>query len=472
MAPTQLVLPTTSMPGQRPQESGGRLINCFAESLGEGGPSKFKLVRCPGLLPFATTVQTIFRGGLQVGTLLYTAWSGKAVTITSAGVVNVLTGALTGTDGVFWARNNKSTPDVVAVSPANGAFEVSTSAVVAYTDSDVGSPNSVCFIKGYFIFGYGDAKMRASGLNSVSINTLDVATAESRPDTLYRVLPRGDTLIAAGSTSIEFWGINNEATGFPFSPITTLDRGIIGRYAIGGHEEGFGRGIFFVADDFTVQQLDGYASTKISPPDLDRLIEDVADKQTIQVSVFISQGHPFVVVQCAAWTWTYDVTLQRWHERKGYNITRWKGLFPVKAFDKWLCGALSSAKIFEIKSTTRYEDGEPLIAEVETGPQGQFPYGVRVNRLDVLLTGGVGVASGSDPIETDPTLDIAISHDLGLSWSNYRQCKVGAQGRSPNVRLNNLGLCKAKGVKFKFRFSDPVHFGLMGGSFDGLPLRN
>lgn len=468
----QLTLPETTMPGQRPQESGGRLINCFPESLGKSGPSPFKLVRSPGLLEFKTTGQTVYRGGLQVGSLLYTAWSGKAVTHTSAGVETVLSGSLTGSDPVIWARNNKSTPDTVAVSPGNGAFEVSTSAVVAYTDSDVGAPNSVCFLKGYFIFGYGDGKMRASGLNSTAINTLDVATAESRPDTLYRVLARGDTLVAAGSTSIEFWGVNGEASGFPFSPITTHDRGIIHRYAIGGHEEGFGYGIFFVADDFSVRQLDGYSSTKISTPDLDRLIEDVADKEDIQVSVYVSQGHPFVVVQCDDWTWTYDVTLQRWHERKSYNITRWKGMFPVKAFDKWMCGALGSAKLFEIKLTERFEDGEPLIAEVETGPQGQFPYGVRVNRLDVLLTGGVGVAPGSDPIETDPTIDIAVSHDLGLSWGNFQQRKVGAQGKSPNVRVNNLGLCKAKGVKFKFRFSDPVHFGLMGGSFEGSPLRN
>ncbi len=299
---TALVLPQTSMPGQRPQESGGRLINCFAESLGEGGPAPFKLVRCPGLLQFATTSQSTFRGGLQVGSLLYTAWSGKAVTHTSAGVQTVLSNSLTGSDPVFWARNNAATPDVVVVSPGNGAFVASTTAISAYPDADVGAPNSVCFIKGYFIFGYGTGRMRASGLNSTSINTLDTAVAESRPDTLYRVIARGDTLIAAGAQSIEFWAINNEDTGFPFSPVTTHDRGIIHRYAIGGHEEGFGYGIFFVADDFSVRQIDGYSSSKISPPDLDRLIEAVSDKEDIQVSVYISQGHPFVVVQCDDWT--------------------------------------------------------------------------------------------------------------------------------------------------------------------------
>lgn len=474
-----LVLPTTSMPGQEPQESGGRLINCYPESLGETGPAKFKLVRCPGMLEFGTTNESTFRGGIQVGSLAYMAVAGKVNKFTSSGGAGTdLTGTLTGSDPVIWARNNASTPNLVCVSPDNGAFEVTTAAVSAYSDADVGAPNSVCFLKGYFIFSYGTGAMIASGLNSVSINALDTATAESNPDTLYRVIPDGETLIAAGSSSIEFWAVNGEASGFPFSPVATHKpaRGIIHRYAIGGHEEGFGHGIFFVGDDNTVRKIEGYGSRKISPPDLDRLIDAVTDKEDIQISCYITQGHPFVVVQSDDWTWEFDALLERWHERKSYNLTRWKGVLPFKAFDKWICGnnqdAASAAALYEIRAATRYEDEEPLIAEVETAPQGQFPYGARVNRLDVLLAGGVGVASGSDPIETDPHLDIAISKDLGLSWSNYWRRPVGPQGTSPNVRVNNLGLCKAKGVKFKFRFSDPVHFGLMGGDFQAQPLRN
>lgn len=299
---TAIVLPTTSMPGQRPQESGGRLINCFAESLGEAAATPLKLLRVPGLHRFGTTNETTFRGGCQLGALVYTAWSGKVNTHTASGGAGTdLSGSLPGSEPVFFARNNKATPDLVIVSPDNGAFVATTSTVSAYPDADVGAPNSVCFLKGYFIFGYGTGAMRASGLNATSINTLDTATAESRPDTLYRVLARGDTLIAAGSQSIEFWGLNGEATGFPFSPVTTLDRGIVGRNAIGGHEDGFGYGLFFVADDFTVRQLEGYASTKISPPDLDRLIERASDKSRIQVSVYVTQGHPFVVVQGDDW---------------------------------------------------------------------------------------------------------------------------------------------------------------------------
>lgn len=472
---TALVLPETTMPGQSAQESGGRLVNCFVESLGKSGPAPFKLVRVPGMLEFGTTADTSgsFRGGFLVGTLAYTAWSGNVYKSTSSGgAATVLTGTLTGTDPVLFARNNASTPDLVIVSPDNGAFVATTAAVSSYPDVDVGSPNSVCFLKGYFIFSYGTGAMIASGLNSTSINTLDTATAESKPDTLYRVIPRGDTLIAAGSESIEFWAVNGEATGFPFSPITTHERGILHRYSIGGHEEGFGHGIFFVADDNTVRQLEGYSSNKISPPDLDRLIEAITDKEDIQVSVYVSQGHPFVVVQSTTWTWEYDVGLQRWHERKSYELTRWRGELPFRAFDKWLCGSTHDANIYEIDHDTHFEDAEPLICEIETAPMGGFPYGARVNRLDLFFSAGVGVASGTDPIQTDPTVTVEISKDLGLSWSNEWVRSIGPQGRSPNVRINNMGLVGPKGAKFRIRCSDPVHFALIGGDVQFAPLRN
>ena len=279
-----IVLPTTSMPGQSPQESGGRLINCFVESLGENGPSKFKLIRVPGMKTWGTTANTNFRGALMVDNKLYAAFNGKVDTWTGPGVGAITTGGLPGNDPVFWARDMATTPNVVVVSPDNGAFVVAGGATTAYPDVEIGTPNSVCYLKSRFIFGYGNGRMQQTGLNATTINTLESATAESKPDLLYRVIATGDTLLACGSNSIEFWRSNSEATGFAFSPVSTHNRGIIHRYAIGGYEEGFGYGTFFVADDYSVRMINGYASDKISTPDLDRLIEEVENKEDIQVS--------------------------------------------------------------------------------------------------------------------------------------------------------------------------------------------
>src|SRR6478609_11536407 len=186
------------MPGENPQESGGRLINCFVESLGETGPSKFKIVRVPGMKTWGTTSLTNFRCALMVDNTLYAAFSGKVHTWTGPGPGASPTGGLPGDDPVFWARDMATTPNVVVVSPDNGAFVVAGGAVAAYPDVDVGSPNSVCYLKGRFVFSYGSGLMRQTGLNTTAINTTESATAESKPDLLYRVIAVGDTLLACG----------------------------------------------------------------------------------------------------------------------------------------------------------------------------------------------------------------------------------------------------------------------------------
>ena len=473
---TAIVLPTTSMPGQNPQESGGRLINCFVESLGDNGPSQFKIVRVPGMSEWGQSGNTNFRGALMVDNTLYAAFNGKVHTWTGPGTGSTTTGGLPGTDPVFWARDMATpTTNVVVVSPDDGAFVVSGGAVTTYPGS-IGVPNSVCYLKSRFIFSYGNGQMQQSGLNSTSINTLETATAESKPDGLYRVIAVGDTMYACGSNSIEFWRANSETTGFAFSPVATHNRGIIQRYAIGGYEEGFGYGVFFVADDFSVRQINGYDSTKVSPPDLDRLIEAVPNKLDIQVSVYITQGHPIVVVQTPDWTWEYDVTLQRWHERQSYEMPRWRGSLPFTAFGVWMCGDITdaalNANLYQIVTGLTTEDGEPLPVEIITAPVGSFPVGARVNKLDLFMSAGVGMAPGLPSIQTAPKVDIFISKDLGLSWSSPWFRYIGPQGLSPNVRVFNLGLCGPKGVKFKFGFSDQVHFAMMAGDVTVAPLRN
>jgi hypothetical protein len=157
----------------------------------------------------------------------------------SAGVETTLTGTLNGTEKVFWARNNAATPDVVCVAPGTGAFTVTSAAVSAFADVDVGAPNSVCFMDGFFIFSWGDGTLIASGLNALRRHDRqDQGTVKARR---INPLPAfNGQLYALGPAFGEVYSNTANPTGFPFTRSYVLQRGIIGPYAIAGHQDGFG----------------------------------------------------------------------------------------------------------------------------------------------------------------------------------------------------------------------------------------
>jgi hypothetical protein len=273
--------PLSSTPGASPQESAGRLINCYAEPLGavvqadkKMAPPKVVWRKSPGLSLFASSAKTGFRGEILVDNILYAAWANNVTRFSSAGTETALTGTLNGTEKVFWARNNKvGSPDVVCVAPGTGAFTVTTSAVSSFAAAGIGAPNGVSFMDGYFIFTYGDGTLQASGLNDVTINTLDRTKAQSKPGGVYRGVPFNGQYVVLGPSFGEVYSNTANPTGFPFSRSYVLQRGLLGPYAIAGHEDGFGSALIWAADDNSIVMANGTPiPTKISPPDLDRLI--------------------------------------------------------------------------------------------------------------------------------------------------------------------------------------------------------
>lgn len=465
--------PLLSAPGKQPQAAGGRLINCYPEKLPATAGKPYSYPRVPGLKAFGTTVNTNFRGRLLVGSTLYVVVGNRAFSMTSSGgAATQLTGTVNGTVPVFMARDNAATPNVVIVSPGDGAQIISAGNVTSYPDVDVLQPNSVKYHKGVFNFTYGDGTIRNSDVNSTSINSLSQAAAESKPDTLYCSIPLGNgQILQVGSASMEVWGGQND-TGYIFSYIATIARGVVGPYAIAGDDDGWGKGIFLVGDDYRVSVLNGYAPEPISTPEIDTLIEGETNKAGIVVSVYVAGGHGFVVVQGATWCWEFDTTLNTWHERQSYLQTYWRGFLPVQAFGKWLCGDKLSGNVLQIDNATQDELGNPLRMRIETGPMGAFPTPIRVEGLELYCTKGAGIATGTDPVQTDPDLEISVSRDGGTTWSNARKVKVGRQAlANQRVRSSIWGQAEVQGVRWRYDESSNVPFGFMGADMQVSPLR-
>jgi hypothetical protein len=465
--------PLSSSPGATPQESAGRLINCYAEPLGKvveadkkTAPPPVVWRKCPGLALFgASGAQTGFRGALLVDNTLYAAWSGKVSRFDSAAVETLLTGTLTGTEKVFWARNNKTTPDVVCVAPGTGAFTVTTAAVSSFADIDVGAPNSVCFMDGYFIFSSGDGTLQASALNDVTISTLDKTKAQSKPGGLTRAIAFNGQLVALGPAFGEVYANTANPTGFPFTRSYVLQRGLLSPYAIAGHEDGFGSSLIWVADDNSVVQANGTPNPlKISPPDLDRLIAAVTTKSTLEAFVYIAQGHPKWVLKCPAWCWEFDLGSKKWNERASYLSATWRAVAAVRAFGKWIVGDAALGRLLYVSDTAYDEYGSPLVFHIESGPVQSFPKRTRVPRADFDFVTGVGNAEGSDPTDTDPEVGITWTQNLGVTWGNEITRKLGRQATPTEVTVLRTGMTGVQGRRWRLKASANVKIAFLGGS--------
>lgn len=460
--------PTSSNPGNK-GEGGGRLINAMAEKLPDG---RIRRYRVPGLRELVDVLShENFRGGIYVNTTLLAAFTDRLYAIASNGdgtytATNL--GALNGSDRVYFARNNKlPTPDIVAVTDST-AYECTIGgAPTAYSDADVGSPNAVSFNKGYFVFTYGDGRMRASGLNDVTINTLDTAFAESKPDGLLFPAPIGSYLLGVGEQTTEIWRVDaNNVNGFPFSFLDTIPIGALSQNCIAGFEDGLTNNIIMVGHDGIPVRFENYAPKRIPHPPVVKAIERLTDKTTLAATTYVHEGHPIYALSCAEWTWCYDLSTEEWFERASYESDRWRATVAVKAFGVWVTGEEATGKLYAVDPDYKREGADPLRYRVASATATGFPYRMALPGIQIDMVAGVGSAAGSDPIETDPVAQIDWSLDGGVTWSNPVLRSLGKQGEySEPMRVMRLGLASVHGVQIRVTVDDPVDAVLFSGDF-------
>lgn len=465
--------PLSHSPGERPQEGAGRLINVYVEPRGEELGPIWR--RSPGLRKFTETGQSVFRGSIVMPGVVYLGYEDVILAMEQGTVsdgVEYLTsvhGSMAGTDKLFFARNNNSVPDVVLVGDA-GPFVITSTGVESYPDPDVGFPNAVSQQSGYFFFTYGDGKCRTSGINTTDMNPLDVATAEQHPDGLLRPVPFRSMMILCGTRSMEVWSNSGNAEGFPYSYSHLVPCGLAAQHAIAGGTDEFSEFLMWVADDSTVRRLDGWNATKVSSPDLDRLIEALPDKNVLEACVYTSGGHKFWQISCPNWTYVFDFNTDKWHQRDSHlqKRSRITQAFPLSgAFtgvSAWLCGDMLSGDLLEINRAAYDEVGTPLRALIESGAVKNFPNRILVGRADFDFVTGVGIATGQDPIATDPEVQISWSNDGGVQWSKPLIRKLGRQQEAQTrVSVLSTGMSGPVGRKWRLEVFNPVHVALIGG---------
>lgn len=470
--PIAIPFPTSSAPGASPQESAGRLINCAAEPLGDAQPNKIVFRRRAGLSKFANLGLTGYRGGILVDNLAYICVQTSVVTVDASGAVNVA-GTLPGSDQVTFARDNETpNPSIQCVSPSNGAFAVTESSVTSFNAGGVlPVPNSVSTQDGYFFWTIGDNMVFAAGPNSTDLNALTYTTIQSRATgNLLRGIPYQGLMWFFCSNFCEVWQDTAQPfPNFPYSRYAVIDRGLFGRNAIAGWEDGFGQ-LYFVGNDCGVYTVNGVSPVKVSPPDLDRLIQSLgaANADNLFVSVYIESGKSFVVVSASTWTWEFNINTQKWNERASLlngDFQNWRAVRSLFAFGQWLTGDNQSTDLLYVDPTSQQENGSPLRMRMESGPVSSFPNRETIARADFEFVTGVGQSGLSTQTGQAPQCSVACSRDGGVTWDTPRLRQLGAQANGfQRVYATRFGQSTNHGPRFRLDISDEVYAALMRGT--------
>jgi hypothetical protein len=406
-----------------------------------------------------------FRGGVEVGDVMYAAFEDELFTVKSDGELKYF-GELPGEDQIFIARNQNTTPNVVIV-VENGAYEISGGTVIAYSDSDVGSPNSVTYHDGYFMFGYDNGDIIATELDGVNINTLDAANAASNADGIVQLWSYQGQLYAAGEKTIEIWGYPVNNTGFPLTRVGYhITPGLMTKHAVAGFVPEFGHPPLYVGTDNTVRWIKGYDAVRVSTPDLERLISDVSDKTTIRAMAYRVAGNAFWEVSCDSWTWVFNCNNPGWYERKSAGSTRSRFTGgAVYAFGKWLVGDTNASVLLEVTDDVRTEGrDEAFLAATMISPSvNTFPNRARFARADFNF-----VVPAVTADTTAPTVKISWSDDGGATFSNPYTRSLG-DSTSDTIRrvtVFNTGYAKPIGRRWMLESTGEGNFDFLGGSVE------
>jgi hypothetical protein len=192
----------------------------------------------------------------------------------------------------------------------------------------------------------------------------------------------------------------------------------------------------------------------------------VTNKTTLEASVYISQGHPKWVLSCPAFTWEFDLGSQKWNEGASYQQTRRRSVGGLSAFGKWLTGDTQAGQLIYVDPTAYSDVGNPLMFQLESGPVQNFPNRTKVAKAYFDFVVGVGIATGQDPIATDPSVGISWSDDGGITWSNEYVRKLGRQASPQRIALFRTGMTGLQGRRWRLNVSDPVYVAFLGGSQD------
>jgi hypothetical protein len=323
--------------------------------------------------------------------------------------------------------------------------------------------DSAIFIDGYFLFNEtGTGRFFFTALyDGSTIDQLDFATAEAKPDNIVAIAALNRYMWAFGSSSIQVFANTGDALN-PWQSVSgaQIEYGCAAVYSVatldnticwlGDGENGFG----------TVWKAVGYQPQRISTHAIEYALQSYGDLSEARAWTYNEDGHQFycLTVPGTNTTWVYDVATSLWHER-AYTDTvgqqdRHRADNHALILSTHAVGDYENGNVYALDKGV-YTDNSQLITRLRTATH--IVSGMRRNfynsfELLMVMGGGLdGVAQG-----TDPQAMLQFSDDGGFTWGNelWVSCsRLG--GYKARAWWQRLGYSRDR--VFRVKITDPIN---------------
>jgi hypothetical protein len=339
----------------------------------------------------------------------------------------------------------------------------STNTLTKITSPNFVGGDTVVFMDTYFIYNQpGTQKMWASQINDgIDYNALDVASAESRADTVVGLVVDKEELIVLGTNSIEVWYDAANPTGFPFSirPGEYYDVGCCAKNSI----RNIDNVVFFVDHHrylCSIDQTNGL--TVLINPDIRNEWAKYSYVGDAFAFVFEDSGQLMyqITFPTANKTWVYDLITQDIHERGYWDgsgaYSRHRANVAAKYQNVYICGDYANGNIYAYSNNYFTDNGTSIRRLISTAFLHNEDLLTTINSLYLHGEFGRGLTTGQG---NDPQVMLRWSNDGGFNWSNEIWESLGKGGEYIHrVKWYRLGT--ERQWKFEFVISDPIKFSL------------
>lgn len=339
------------------------------------------------------------------------------------------------------------------------------SSVSTVADPAIQGSTAVTYQNRQFIYTKDPEFIVSDVGNGASASALNVAQAESQPDSLVRAYVFKDDVMMFGTETTEPW-YNTGIGSPPFDRITgqSVKVGLQAIHSVANNDNY----TYFLADDDLVYQAISGVFNPISSIAVAHAIQNYPRRDDAIGWCFTTEGQNFYCITFpeAGKTWLLNESLgpDGWTElSSGLDGDVYRCTSGVRCYGKNLFFDAANGSVYELDASTFTESGSPVkrvrtLPPLHGGLLGVPGRRLQMSSLLLEVETGIGLLTGQGE---NPRLMVEFSIDGGMSFTPGGWPRVGRLGeRTLLVQVDKM--LSFHELVIRISCSDPVFFTLHG----------